>query len=92
MNFMKEKGYEMKHNIVYQDNESAIKMEKNGRKSCTRKSRHIDIRYFFTKDRFDKGEIDIRYTPTDMMLADYFTKPLQGKKFILFRDMIMGKK
>ena len=27
-----------------------------------------------------------------MIIADYFTKPLQGRNFILFRDMIMGKK
>ena len=24
------------------------------------------------------------------MLADFFTKPLQGKKFIMFRQVIMG--
>jgi len=35
--------------IFYQDNESAIKLEENGRKSCGEKSRHIDIRYFLLK-------------------------------------------
>ena len=24
------------------------------------------------------------------MIADYFTKPLQGSKFVQFRDIIMG--
>ena len=24
------------------------------------------------------------------MIADYFTKPLQGTKFVQFRDIIMG--
>jgi hypothetical protein len=32
-------------------NMSAIKLEKNGRSSAGRQSRHIDIRYFFLKDR-----------------------------------------
>ena len=30
INFLKEQGYEIEHNIIYQDNESAIRMEKNG--------------------------------------------------------------
>ena len=44
--FMKKQGYEIQETVFYQDNESAIKMEKNGLKSCSDKSRHIHIRYF----------------------------------------------
>ena len=67
-------------------------MLKNGRNSCTGNSRHIDIRYFFVKDRIDKGEVRIEYCPSLIMLADYFTKPLQGYLFKKFRDVIMGYK
>ena len=66
-------------------------MEKNGRQSCTGNLRHINIRYFFAKDRVDKGEIDIWYCPTGKILADYFTKPLQGKMFGVFCEVIMGR-
>ena len=45
---------------------------------------------FFVKDRVDKGEFQIEYTPTGEMLADYFTKPLQGNLFRKFRAVIMG--
>ena len=31
------------------------------------------------------------YYPTYLMLADYFTKPLQGALFHNFRDIIMGR-
>ena len=89
---MNEQGYNMKENILYQDNQSAIKMEKNGRNSCTGNSRHIHIRYFFVKDRVDKGEVKIEYCPTEEMLADFYTKPLQGSLFRKFRDVIMGYK
>ena len=34
----------------------------------------------------------MEYLPTDLMLADYFTKPLHGAKFAFFRDFIMGWK
>ena len=47
--FMGAKGYDIKQNILFQDNQSEMKMEKNGRKSCTGNSRHIYIRYFFAK-------------------------------------------
>ena len=67
-------------------------MENNGRNSCTGNSRHINIRYFFVKDRVDKGELVIQYCPTLDMLADYFTKPLQGSLFRKFREIIMGWK
>ena len=45
---------------------------------------------FFVKDRVDKDEIKIEYCPTGDMLADYFTKPLQGSMFNKFRNVIMG--
>ena len=90
INFLKAQGYSMKSNTIYQDNQSAIRMAKNGRNSCTGNSRHIDIRYFFVKDRVDKGEMDIKYCPTGVMLADYFTKPFQGQLFNKFRNVIMG--
>ena len=77
---------------MFQDNTSALKMEKNGRNSCTGNSRHINVRYFFVKDRYDMGEIELRYYPTELMLVDFFTKPLQGALFLKSREVIMGWK
>jgi hypothetical protein len=88
--FLEEQGYTLQRNLLYQDNQSAIKMESNGRRSCTGNSRHVAIRYFFVKDRVDKGELSIEYCPTQLMVADFFTKPLQGRLFHLFRNVIMG--
>ena len=39
-----------------QDNMSVMKMEKNGQNSRTGNYRHINIRYFFVKDRAEKGD------------------------------------
>jgi len=79
--FMEAQGYKMKESTYYQDNMSTMKLEKNGKMSAGRNSRHIDIRYFFAKDRVDTEGIDIVYCPTEQMLADFFTKPLQGNLF-----------
>ena len=88
---MKAQGYDLSKNIIYQDNQSAICMEKNGRNSCTGNSRHINVRYFFIKDRIQKKEVTVKYCPTYIMPAYYFTKALQGKLFTQLRDTIMGK-
>ena len=66
------------------------KREQNGRQSCGQKSRHIDIRYFFYQRPHQSGDIDLQYCPTEIMLADFFTKPLQGKQFKLLRSVVMG--
>ena len=51
--FIGSQGYDIKQKILFQYNQSAIKMKKNGNKSATGKSRHIDIRYFFANDMFE---------------------------------------
>ena len=73
-----------------QDTESAIKLEQNGRTSAGPTSRHINIRYFWLKDRTKAENISIRHCPTLQMLADFFTKPLQGSLSIRFRAVILG--
>ena len=90
--FMAAQGYTIKSSFLEQDNESAIKLEKNGRMSAGPKSRHINIRYFWIKDRTKAEGIAIRHCPTLHMLADFFTKPLQGILFKRFRDVILGYK
>ena len=88
--FMEAQGYNMKDTMFEQDNESAIKLEKNGRASAGPRSRHIDIRYFWIKDRTKLADITIRHCPTLQMLGDFFTKPLQGNLFRKFCDAILG--
>ena len=90
INILKGQGYDIDKKVLYQDNESAIRLIKNGRNSCTGNSRHISIRYFFVKDRVDKGEFTVEYCNTLAMLADYFTKPLQGELFRRLRRVVMG--
>ena len=88
--FLESQGYEASTNIFFQDNQSAIRLEKNGRQSCGEKSRHINIRYFFIKDVIKREHINIEYCPTEEMIADFYTKPLQGAQFRRLRNFIMG--
>ena len=88
--FIEEQGYEIEKNILYQDNKSSILLETNGRKSAGKRSRHINIRYFFVTDQVRMGNVEIKHCPTEGMFGDYMTKPLQGEKFREFRRMILG--
>jgi len=87
--FLAEQGYNYKQ-VLHQDNKSAMLLESNGRKSAGKRSRHINIRYFFISDMKEKGQLSIRYCPTDKLVADYMTKPLHGSKFKEFRQQIMN--
>ena len=87
--FLRAQGFVISHNVLEQDNESAIKLERNGRTSVGPKSRHIDIRYFWIKDRAKSENVKIRHCPTWRMLADLFTKPLQGTIFRTLRGVLM---
>ena len=80
----------MKDNILYQDNKSSILLEKNGKMSSGKRTKHINVRYFFITDRASKGELSIEWCPTANMVGDFATKPLHGALFRKFRDMIMG--
>ena len=77
-------------NIVYLDNQIAMKLEKNGRASSDKRTQHINIRYFFVTDRIQANEMKVEYCPMEMMIVDFYTKPLQSKLFRLFRNLILN--
>jgi hypothetical protein len=88
--FLEAQGYGIQENIVFQDNKSAILMEKNGKASSSKRTKHINIRYYFVTDRINKDELTVEWCPTGDMTGDYMTKPTQGALFKSFRDQIMG--
>jgi len=88
--FMQAQGCDVTDNILHQDNESAMLLEKNGKASSSKRTKHIDTRHFFTTDRIDKGEVSVAWCPAGNMTGDFVTKPLQGALFHRFRDHIVG--
>lgn len=78
------------NSIILQDNTSAIKLENNGKRSSTKRTRHINIRYFFVSGEIKNGNVQVIYCPTKETVADYFTKGLQGHLFRTHRNAILG--
>ena len=88
--FLEAQGYTSTDTILFQDNKSSILLEENGKASSSKRTRHINIRYYFVTDRIGNNELRVEYCPTKEMIADFFTKPLQGIIFSTFRDFIMN--
>jgi hypothetical protein len=88
--FIEAQGFPIKETRVYQDNISSSYLLVNGKESSSKRTKHMNVRYFFAKDRVQRGEMTIKHCPTKEMLADPFTKPLQGADFRSFRAVIMN--
>jgi len=88
--FLEAQGFEVIENVVFQDNQSTMLLEKNGRRSSGKRTRHIEIRYYFITDNIQRGNVKVEYCPTELMLADFFTKPLQGTLFRQFRARLLN--
>ena len=69
---------------------SAMILGKNRKKSSTKNTKHINVRYYFIKDRVDTRDIVNKHCPTEEMCGDHFTKSLQVALFRKFRSEIMN--
>jgi hypothetical protein len=49
-----------------------------------RRSKSMDVRFFWLRDRVQKGEFIIRHLPGKWNISDFFTKPLPRDKFEQF--------
>ena len=83
-------GYEVTHNILYQDNKSTILLVKNGRWSSSKRTKHINNRYFLVKDKINRGELEVQHCGTEEMRSDVLTKPLQGRAYCEMRSNLMN--
>ena len=68
--------------VIFADNQGAIKLAENP--IFQRRSKHIAVRYHFTRDLIQQGEIELAYRSTQDMVADGLTKPLGPVKFAQF--------
>jgi hypothetical protein len=80
-NFLIAQGYPHGPCIVYQDNLSCMSLLEKG-KSTSKRTRHIAVRYFWTKERVDAGEMAVVHRATEIMgPANVLTKPTHGAQF-----------
>lgn len=88
-NFLSSQGRPEEPTIIFQDNESTIKMVKNGKPNAE-SSRHVHNDCFWIKDMITQDCFKLVYAPTDRMIADLLTKPLQGKLLKSLRTLLLN--
>ena len=84
-NFLLAQGYQMGPVTILEDNQSSMALIEKSRSEAKR-TRHIQIRYFWVKERVDTGEARIEYLRTEDMYANVLDKPLQGAQFVRERE------
>jgi len=87
--FLKHQGYDMPPIKVLQDNQSTMLLATEGYKRSSR-TKHMQVRYFWTRDLIKRQEIILEYLATHLHLADVLTKPLQSAMFRFFRNQLLG--
>ncbi|WVZ97412.1 hypothetical protein U9M48_042952 [Paspalum notatum var. saurae] len=65
------------------DSTSAISIAKNP--VLHSRTKHIDVRFHFLRDHYEKGDIDLVHVASENQLADIFTKPLEFGAFVHLR-------
>lgn len=68
------------------DNMSALRLIKNP--EFHQRSKHIDVKYHFIRDLYNKKEIDIKYVRSEDQTADIFTKALAKPRFVFLMEKL----
>ena len=88
--FLAVQGEYVPTTTIYQDNKSTILLAENGKASSSKHTRHLNVRYYFVTDQIKKGHVKVAFCPKQDMIADFFTKPLQGSLFMRMRERILN--
>ena len=72
---------------LFIDNQSAIRLIKNP--EFHKRTKHIDVRFHFIRERQENGEISVKYVKSSEQLADIFTKGLTRVIFEYLRKYIV---
>ena len=78
--FLQHEGIDDIDMTVYQDNKSTMLLEENGHLSAGKRSRHLNICYFFVTDMIKKGMFQVKYCPTGNMIADFLQNQLKEER------------
>jgi len=74
---------------LYIDNLNTIKLIQTG--NFNGRTRHIETRFHFISEKYRDNIFQVKYCPTNLMIADALTKPLPGPKFRNCIDLMIEK-
>ena len=75
---------------IYMDNQGAIALSKNN--IIHNRSKHIDIKYHFIREKVDDGFLELEYVPSESNVSDLMTKPCSKVKLSKFMKLLFGER
>lgn len=75
--------------LIHEDNAAVIDGILLGRNST--KSKHIDMRYYSTKQYVDNKVIQLTFVNSEQQCADALTKSIDVKRFVKHREVMLGE-
>jgi hypothetical protein len=66
--------------VIYCDDQSSVKLSENP--MFHDRSKHIEIKHYFLRDKVQRGEVVLQYISTDEQIADILVKPLSKMKIL----------
>ena len=74
--------------VMFEDNQACIRIAQNPVNHL--RTKHLNVKYHFIYDAVHNSVIEIRFCPTEQMLADVLTKPLGKVRFQKLINLIMN--
>ena len=65
--------------VLKMDNKSAVKLVKNP--AFHKRSKHIEVRYYFVREKFEEGRLTVEHVAGDEQVADILTKSVNKNRF-----------
>ena len=72
---------------MYDDNQGSLALCRS--RMTTTRTKHIDVRYHFCREKVESGDVEVLYCPTEDMWADVLTKPLAAPRHARLASAIM---
>jgi hypothetical protein len=85
---LEELGVQIAGPVVVREDNKACQMFADHAGNFSR-TKHIDVRYHFVRERLERGDIRVDYVRTDDQVADIFTKALSRDLFKKFRGKLV---
>ena len=87
-NLLASLGYEVDKTTLFGDNKGSLCLAKNPQDH--QKSKHIEVRYFFIRQKVEENRVKVQYVNTTDQLADLLTKALAAPQHQKLTLAVMG--